>query len=556
MNTQRIVGILIAGLVLVVLGLKWPFAAFGDGSLFQDAPAFSARQSSPSDAHITRERSVRVNWNALPPDARELRLNLFDDVILTAEQIRLDPALDNGYVWVGKVTGVPESTVTLSVLGDTMAGSVRLNGQEKYTITQVDGGPAGETIHLIREVDPTRIIEPTGTDVIIPRPSADELGQLDSETAVACEDGSVIDVMIVYTPAARDWAGGTDAMEALINLRLSEMNSANFDSQAGFIWRLAAAKEVDYTESGDLMKDLDRLQLADDGHLESVHPDREAVYADMVNMLVASGTDGACGLAYQMNELQPWFADYAFAVTALDYADPYTCSSLTLAHEFGHGMGNAHDKDNSQTAVLFPYSYGFQSPDDAFRTIMAYDCPGGCPRINQWSNPNVMLSGLPTGMDYDPGLGYGADVVRSMQQSAELVANFQPRCETALPTPTPTATEVTPTPPEPTMAAPTETPLPTATATDIPPTPTSTVPPPTATATLLPTDVAPTEPAPTPSPTMTSMPTLPTPTATAKRLVAVYSSLAVADCCHRPLGKLIMLGGASISSNLPLFESK
>ena len=52
-----------------------------------------------------------------------------------------------------------------------------------------------------------------------------------SETAqdigiTATDDGSRFDVMVVYTPAARAAAGGTTAMQALINLAVAETNTA------------------------------------------------------------------------------------------------------------------------------------------------------------------------------------------------------------------------------------------------------------------------------------------------------------------------------------------
>ncbi|MEZ4519761.1 MAG: M12 family metallo-peptidase, partial [Chloroflexota bacterium] len=243
---------------------------------------------------------------------------------------------------------------------------------------------------------------------------------------------------------------------------------------------------------------------------------RKSSSADLVNLIVSTGTDGACGLAYQMNEMESWFADYAFGVTALDYEGNYTCSSLTLAHEIGHGMGNAHDRANTNTQPLFPYSYGYQDPASQFRTIMAYDCPGGCNRINHWSSPDVSYNGDPTGVDYDVSPNLAADTSRSMNETARVVANFESSCEAELP-PTATATslpEQSPTPTATTIpVTPTETPLPTATNTPLP-TATPTMLPtslPTATPTSLPTTAPAT---PSPTPTSTSQSVLPAPTAT------------------------------------------
>jgi hypothetical protein len=74
---------------------------------------------------------------------------------------------------------------------------------------------------------------------------------------------------------------------------------------------------------------------------------------------------------------------------------------------------------------LFEYSFGYQAPDQAFRTIMAYDCPNVCPRIQYFSNPNVIYQGQPTGIDYGQNPGQAADNARSINESLSTVANWR-----------------------------------------------------------------------------------------------------------------------------------
>lgn len=503
MNSPRLRGILLLGLMLAILSLMWPIAAFGDDRLFETRPA-SPDQPAPLSPDARRARTVDVNWDALSPAASEVRLNLFDDAVLTAELLRVDRSVIDGYVWVGRIMGMPDSLVTLSVSGDVLDGTVRLAGRERYTIGPATGSAAPRD-HVIREIDPNRGREPGGDDAVLPPPL---LGSAlpDTTQATTCEDGSVVDLLVAYTPAAAALRGGTSAMESWINARISEMNSANADSQASFVWRLTGIQAVDYDESGHLPTDLDRLQKADDVFLDAVHSARIAAKADLVNLIVSMGNGGSCGLAYQMVQPVPGFAAYAFGITALDYEDSYTCSSLTLSHEFGHGMGNAHNRENAGPDVVIPYAYGYQDPGQTFRTIMAYDCRDGCPRVNRWSNPDTSYNGLPAGMSYDSILGYGADVAQSMTELSELVANFQPNCPAVTPTDTPTPVpDVT--------VEPTETPLPTATATTQP---TDPPPGPTATSTTEPPTAAPptaSPPTATPQPTNTPAPTAPPPTA-------------------------------------------
>lgn len=508
------------GLALIALWLNWPVAAFGDDTLFLDAPQVTAALTVEHEPDITRERSARVSWNALTPNTQQLRLNLFDDVVLTTQNLRIDQQDSDNFVWVGRITGAPDSLVTLAVRGNHLVGSVREKGLERYRIIGGEADSLGRIAHRIQEIDPSEQIEPNGIDAIVPRPSAQELAEHQDTSTETCEDGSLIDLLIAYTAAARELVGGTESMEALIDLRVSEMNSANLASAAGFQWRLADSMEVTYDESGSLMTDLNRLRITDDNYMDGLHMVREAADADLVNLIVAEGTDGACGMAFQMNELQPWFSDYAFGITALDYAGDYVCSSLTLAHEFGHGMGNAHDYANSGGGALFPYGYGFQNPGGAFRTIMAYDCGGeGCPRINHWSNPNVLFNDAPTGVEYDDTIDYGADVVRAMDEARQTVANFRPTCDVA-PTETPTLTPVPDASP-----VPSETPQPTATDT---PTPTST-----ATTEVVVPSATPITPS--PSPTVTSSPTTISTESAPTSTPGATSTLTVTPSVTRPI---------------------
>jgi hypothetical protein len=460
---------LIVGL-LVVLLLGRALRAAGDDSLFIPAPGAAPEVVDLSSA--LRTRAARVNWNALAPTTDEIRLNLFDGLTLTATRERVERSATGGYVWIGREAGQPGSRVSLSVQDGVLAGSVYLQGRE-WVVIRYAGDPAGG-LYTIYERDP-RAPEPNGPDYVVP-PAALAGGEAPSPQNASClDDGSVIDLMLAYTPAARDAAGGTAAVTALINQRVADMNTANRDSAAPFQWRLVQAVEVGYAESGDIGTELGLLKGMGDGAMDELHGLRDAHKADLVGLLIAQGSNDACGTAFRLSELNLGHHIYGFSVAAMDYPGDYTCSPFTVAHEFGHNLGNAHDRATEKGGALFPYSYGYQSPNQVFRDIMAYDCPNGCPRVNIWANPDVWYMGEPTGVDFDVDPANAADLVRSMNDTRRLVANFRANCvdatatptATALPTQTPTATATATHTPSPTLtASPTSigpTPTPTAT---------------------------------------------------------------------------------------------
>ena len=129
--------------------------------------------------------------------AARLGLNLFGDSGFRAVDLRVAPTI-TGYSISGRLDGVPFGTATLVVNGDVVAGSVRVPGHT-FSIRSVGSG------HVeIREVDPSKL-PPGGEPVVLP-PSAVRSAPA-KEAAAEDQDEKVIDVLVVYTPVAREAAG-------------------------------------------------------------------------------------------------------------------------------------------------------------------------------------------------------------------------------------------------------------------------------------------------------------------------------------------------------------
>ena len=229
-----------------------------------------------------------------------------------------------------------------------------------------------------------------------------------ADPPVAEDDGTTLDVLVLYTPGARASAGGTDeAVQARIALGVTETNTGYANSGITPRLRLVGTQLLAYTEAG-MNTDLTTLRAN-----ASVAALRDATGADLVTLIVAN-TPEACGLGYLMNS--SGFAPYAFNVVAYQCISP----NYSFGHELGHNMGSTHAPEDGGSPGYYAYSYGYKQPARLFRTVMAYDCTGGgCPRVLHFSNPGVNYSGAPT------GTAAQHNNALSINNNAMTVANFR-----------------------------------------------------------------------------------------------------------------------------------
>ena len=374
--------------LLGVLGLvvASAFPAAGQG-LFAEAP--SAPASASASLGVVRSRPVRARLRLLPgasardarlgrrpPRGHRLALNLFDDVVVRARMTRSERQ-GNAFVWVGMIEDQPLGDVVLTVYDGILTGSITWPGGA-YRIA-VEGG---ETI--VQELDHSLFPE-DGCFKEVPEGALD----LAAEAVTQAEDGSLIDVLVVYTPAARSAAGGAPQIQATINTAIAETNTGYANSGVVQRLRLAAAVEVDYVENGDIRVDLDRITATNDGIMDDVHALRDTYKADVVSLITQTAGSPYCGVAWLMPGNNPGFAPNAFSVVERGCATGY----YSFGHELGHNMGLNHARQDPIGPGAYPYSYGYKWT--GYRTVMAY-APGT--RILYFSNPNVLYGGSPTGV--------------------------------------------------------------------------------------------------------------------------------------------------------------
>ena len=368
-----------------------------------DSDALKSTVDSTVDASVRRSRAVRVDLSILraPGERQMLRepgisLELFPDLTLFAQFVRYDPS-PGGMTWVGRVEGVPQSTVTLAYGGGLLSGTVALPNAT-YHIRPAESVAAAATassaspVHLVSQIDQSAL--PREAEPIEVRYSQEQLEEA-ADTPMG-DSADQIDVLMLYTAAAANHAGGQAGITNRINLSMSETNTSYANSGMPQRVRLVHAAPVNYNEGSNFSISLNDLRSGV-GALSGVAALRDAHGADLVAMIIHPPPPAAlCGIAFIMSQVSAAFASSAFSVTDSACLSP----NFTLAHEFGHNMGARHDwyMDSGTTPFTYAHGYVNTSPNGRFRTIMSYPdlCTRlgfSCTRVLAWANPERQLQG-------------------------------------------------------------------------------------------------------------------------------------------------------------------
>ncbi|MEM7204325.1 MAG: reprolysin-like metallopeptidase [Planctomycetota bacterium] len=312
-------------------------------------------------------RPIDIDVAALRAGRAGLRLDLFGGEVATAQQPKLSNAHGGGLIWRAALDGNSDGAdyAAFSIVGDAVTATIHRDGRT-YRVAS-----AGNGAHWLTEWQASRAprcgVEPVVT------PSAATAGQFPSAPVgsppASARTSPTVDVMVVYSTEAKDEEGGTAAMLSLINLAIDETNQGYANS--GVHPRLAlihTEEMVGYAEPSNFSSILSDLAGQFDGKMDHVHPLRDQHGADLVAMLVDN--DQLCGLSYLMTTVSPTFEDRAFSVINRE------CATVDygFGHQVGHNFGCAHEPASAGSAA-YAFSYGYRTPDQRFRTIMALD-PG------------------------------------------------------------------------------------------------------------------------------------------------------------------------------------
>lgn len=330
-------------------------------------------------------------------------------------QARIDRVFHHGpeaLTWTGTITGEP-GHVLLARRGEWISGvvhtstetwEIRPDATHGQVLMRLD--PAGFPA-CGGGIDPGETMLPASTGSTTQR---HERGKV----ATAAGDETMIDLLVVYSEAARQQLGGATQIEAHAQAAVDNGNLALGNSLTNVAWNIVEIAEIAYDEVGSCGERLGALRNSRQaGHL------RDRTGADMVGMLLADG-GGACGCGFVMRNPGPGFAGSAFQVTANGCA----VGNLTFAHEHGHNSGMEHDPDNGTSPgnASHPWSFG-HFVDRQFRTVMSYSnpCSSGCPRRPYFSNPDVTYENEPTGIEDERHNALTASL------TAPIIAEFRAR---------------------------------------------------------------------------------------------------------------------------------
>jgi hypothetical protein len=370
-----------------------------------------------------RGSGVAGDLSAEALTARRLRLELPGGRVLVAERQRELRDARRGESWIGAFQHAPESLLVLTRWHGATTGFFH-DGADIWEIAPGRGGR-----HLLYRVDEARLPPAGPPQLPLHEPAAGDTGGAALEaTGTAAGDGTVQDILVLYSPAARTRYQSSGGVESRILSAIAAANQAYANSGLALSLNLVHMAETQYVETGDMGQALSALRQNGDGQMDEVHALRDLHGADLVALVNEDGN--YCGIAYVMTSVSTGFASSAFSVTASN-----CLSGQTLAHEVGHNQGNMHDRDNSSNAGAYPYSYGYRrcvADGTGFRTVMSYSCTGA-PRVNHFSNPAVLYSGYATGIAYETDPAASAEAARSMGNTAATVASFRQGAVTEAP---------------------------------------------------------------------------------------------------------------------------
>jgi hypothetical protein len=357
---------------------------------------------------ISDYQFVMINTNALEIEGdRAFQLNVPNELSCTIVKEKSYRVSGNRLVWIGRARNI-EGFVRFVVHGDIVNAKIDLIGNG-YSIFPLTGG-----LHLMfRDTDAKR----GHCDEEGYQESREPNSHYDAGDPNEPDNGSragecSLRMMVVFTQAVKTAAAD---VTTLVEGHVADWNTYNVNSNVDYTVELARCIGTDYVATGAAenhptygndSQDMIRLYETSDGFMDEMHTIRNQYDADLVSLFVTTLHSGG-GEALPIGAV----ASDAFHTML------WNNGASTFAHESGHLFGLRHSHDATNT----PYAYGHGwDVDNSFATVMAYTSQcAPCVRAPNWSNPNINVSGVPSGT-----VGF-ADAARVNREQDQTMASFQ-----------------------------------------------------------------------------------------------------------------------------------
>jgi peptidyl-Asp metalloendopeptidase len=430
-------------------GDQTPFASLpGHGNLLAYDRARPVKQSGPYTWHpvdLSEARALRAvvdgEMVVMSPDGRPIRLHY---------ERHVEHANGN-WTWFGRDRHGADAVLTFGEKA--VFGSIPDGDREALQLTVADGRSwlVHTDVQSLPALDTSRpdyLVPPDLSHAIVSRSIV--AAGLGAESLNA-QASTTVDVLLGYTSGFATALGGqSQAVTRLTNL-VDITNQAYVNSGMSQRIRLVHAMEVQYPDATDNSDTLQKLSgyksgvgaIAVDPAFNALRAARDQYGADLVSLVrkFQAPQNNGCGIAWliggEQSPIGASAAPFGYSVvsdgTDRDETDnlTYGCRSETLAHEFGHNMGQAHNVADSSTTGAHAYSYGYREDSSSgFYTVMAYRLANSSQTaIRYFANPSVSYRDRPTGM-VDV-----ADNVRSLNQTMPRIATFRDTITRELVTP-------------------------------------------------------------------------------------------------------------------------
>ena len=337
----------------------------------------------------------------------DLEIKLPNDKTIKAKLSKTFNYSNRSTSYTYSVENEPQSELVLSKYDHILTGMYASSHGEKVIFHQT-----GQNIFAVSLVSESELINrDSKNDFILNESVINQKvnANICLESTPTCP-ATTIDVLVVFTPAARIAWGGVAQSNSFVATAITNFNTSLINSGIPNVTiNLVYSGEIPYTETGDIYVDLPRFRNNNDGFMDSVHTLRTTYGADLCGLITSTPTS-ICGLGYVNTNPTNYSNTTAFTVSLLNCA----VSNYTLSHEMGHNMGLNHDwyVDQSTTPCSNLHGYVNQTAvnlgtsstsSQRWRTMMAYNdqCSNvgiNCPKANRWANPIVNYNSEPTGI--------------------------------------------------------------------------------------------------------------------------------------------------------------